>query len=221
MTEQAVTPATPTTDQKGIIEELTRMKEMAGKLPGKTIALAPETALYMDENDQFALNGYPDREDKQAEINKDKVVAQKGWKYYPVMRAIKAGILRVLDEKGTDISTEFGGPAKTSSAYRKMGPVTQDGVDRFDPEDQRDKKLKALLNNVKEDTVLTEITNSKPSYEILERLLQLELQGENPSFRSRTRIVDGLEELISNTPGLGRAGKIEDGQDKNVTASRK
>lgn len=188
-------------EQAKAVEEVNRMREMAQKMPGKTIALSDDAAFYVDENEQFVLNAYGNREDKKTEFSSDRVVVQKGWKLYPVMRAIRAGLLRVFNEKGVDVTNEFGG-APASVISRRRTPIVEEMSVRANPEDSRDKKLMDLLNDTADDVVLSNIASRKMAYETLERLLQLEKDGNNPQFRPRQKVVDGIVELIRNTSGI-------------------
>lgn len=193
------------------------MKKLSERLPGKTIALASRSAFFADADKQYALNAYTSIGEKKSE-QPDRVVVQKGWKLRSTMIAIKHGLLRVLDEKEKDITRDFGGPATIEA--RAM-PIVTNVAKPADPDtDARDRKLIDLLGNPNEDAVLKAIVSRNPTFEALERLLQLEKAGENPHFGPRAKVVDGIIEIMKNTSGITTPGKIVDAEEMTVTAGR-
>lgn len=201
------------------IQDATRMKEQSKQLPGKTVVLGPRAAFFTDTDRQYVLNAYGTIGDKKSENDHDRVVVQKNWKLFATMVAIKNNLLRVLDEKGKDVTSDFGGSATPDTGVSM--PIVSDVSKRADPKDDpRDKKLMELLANNNEDAVMKSISSRSPSYDALERLLQLEIAGENPSFAPRGKVIDGLKELIKNTTGIGMAGKIEDDDERVITTKK-
>ena len=83
-------------------------------------------------------------------------------------------------------------------------------------ENSRDKQLRSLLDNTMVEKVLQAISSAKLPYDGLERLLELEVQGENSSFSPRGPIVDGIKELMKNTSGLGSVGRVADKEEIKV-----
>jgi len=182
------------------------------QLAGKEIFLTPSAAFFMEDNGHFVLTNYPNRETengRKIQFNDSSVIIQEGWEMDAIIRNIKAGILRVKDKSGEDISSKFGGPARAHGRNMKI-PIVTGTAKKLDENDQRDKKLKGILNGNNEGAILRKIAETRPPFEVLERLYQLEIQGENPSFTSRQLVLDGLKELMENTTGIGVIGKIED-----------
>ena len=201
-----------------VIQELKAMKELSKQLPGKSVILGPKAAFFMDNDKQYILTAYGNLNDKQAENHTTKVEIQKDWKLHSTMMGIKHGLLRVVDTDGKDISSQFGGPVLETHKT----PLVDVGISMMDKDNTRDKKLAEILNNPVEDKVLIEIAQRNPSYETLERLLQLEVAGENPSFSGRGKVVDGIRELMKKAilPGELVARKLDDKEEKVVTATR-
>lgn len=199
-------------------------QELAKGLIGKRIILGPQQALFFEDNEQYVLTAYPDieREDKEgrkvaaSEFDKTEVTIQEGWKLESTLRNVRKGVLRVLDKDGKDITREFGGPEKPLN--RKSTPlVTVPKV--ANPLDQRDQKLLRILDDINPIDIIKNLTAIRPSYDVLERVLQLELAGENPAYRSRQAVVEGIKEIMKNTTGIGAPGKLQD--EENLSASKK
>lgn len=207
------------TDAKDAAKQVAADKEIAKQLVGKTLVLSPSVAFFVEDNGQYVLNSYDSGSDGNGfENNKNKVVVEANWKLEPSLRNIRAGILRVMDEKGNDVTTTFGGSAVPMN--RKGQPLVTDGIPRMVKDDQRDKNIIKILDQLREEDVLSAFSNSNANFEVLERALQLELAGENPAFKSRAKVVDGLRELIKRTSGITPAGKLDD-EEETVSASKK
>lgn len=195
-------------------DQLKRDKEIAKHLIGKVITLSPTDAFFVEDCGQYVLNNYGNLEDQKVEYNDSKVTIKEGWKLEPTLRNVRAGKLRVLDADGKDISTEFGGPVIVD--FRKQStPLVKDAVMQYNPDDARDKKLRGLLDNVDEKGLINNIGSQKLPYEVLKRLLELELAGENPSYRSRGQVVNALSDMIKRTSGIA----LDVEKQEEVTAS--
>lgn len=195
------------------------MKKLSEKLPGKIVTLAPRSAFFVDADNQYTLTAYKTIGDTKSENGEEKVTIQKGWKLRSTMLAIKHGILRVSDDKGKDVTADLGGPAAPASS--KAMAIVDEISKPADPEGSlRDKKLMDLLSHPNEETVLATISSRAPTFEALERLLQLEKAGENPAFSPRGRVVDGLTQMLKNVSGMTQAGKLEDAEETTVTTKR-
>lgn len=185
------------------------MKDLAKQLVGKEVKLSPSTAFFIDDPKQYTLNTY-------ATPPKESVVIKEGWKLRSTMKNIVAGILRVIDPKTKeDISMKFGGP-ELPVGRNKTTPIVK-APKSIDTEDSRDKVLRRLLNNTLVEKVLEAISSASLPFDSLERILELEIQGENPSYTPRGPVVEGINEIIKNTSGVGRAGRVEDGEPIKVT----
>lgn len=201
--------------------QLEKDKELAKQLVGKTVTLSPTVAFFVEDNGQYVLNAYNDMEGQTIEFNQTKVVIKEGWKLEPTLRNIRKGELRVYDN-GEDVTQKFGGPAAPMS--RKGSPiVTGATIPQFNDKDQRDVKLKGILDNITESDIIKKIEGSNLPFEVLQRLLELELAGENPSFRSRRNIVDTIQALIKSkvTPDSELVAKKLDDSEESVTTSKK
>lgn len=196
-------------------EELAEIKRLAKGLPGKVVALSPKNAFFSDAQNQYTLYAYGE---KGVENSSNRVKIQEGWKLYSTMVAIRYGLLRVLDDSGKDVTADFGGPG--SPATPPPAPIVKDVPQQVDAEDAADKKLAQLLNQTVEADILKMVSSRNFPYEDLERLLELEKKGENPTFAPRRAIVDGIEELMKKTPGLGRVGRINDEADATITTRK-
>jgi hypothetical protein len=192
-------------------------RELAKQLVGKTIRLSPRIAFFFEDNSQYVLNAHAGYDDLKSEFKNSNIVIKEGWKLEPTMRNVKAGILRVFDEKGVDISQSFGGPALPPN--RKEKPIVTGAPLMFDKSDQRDVKLRALLDNVNEKEVLQVVESNRLPLDLLERLYELELAGENPAYRSRAAIVEGIKELMKRTHGITDPKKLED--EETITTVRR
>ncbi len=179
------------------------MKDLAKQLVGKEVKLSPSTAFFIDDANQYTLNTY-------ANPPKESVVIKEGWKLKSTMKNIVAGGIRVLDpDTKEDISTKFGGPSLPAGRNKTTAIVEAPKV--LDEEDKRDKVLRGLLNNTLIEKVLEAISSASLPFDALERILELEIQGENASFSPRGPVVDGIKEIIKNTSGVGQASKEAEG----------
>lgn len=181
--------------------ELKKMKEQSQKLVGKTVVLAPRNSFFTDADRQYTLCGVGDK-------GNDRAVIAKDWKLYSTMLGIRHGLLRVLNDHGKDITSQFGGQASPETA--PQAPIVTDVPKTFDPEEKLDKELSRILSITVESEVLKAIASRNYPYDVLERLLELEKAGENQTSAPRQKIVDGIVTLMDNTPGIGRVGKKED-----------
>lgn len=185
------------------------MQDLAKQLVGKEVKLSPSTAFFIDESQQYTLNAYTDPP-------KNSMVIKKDWKLRSTMKNIVAGIIRVIDpETKNDISMKFGGPEapvgrnKTAAIVKAPEPKRE--------ENTRDKILSRLLNNTMVEKVLEAIAGSNLPYDDLERILELEIKGENPAFTPRGPVVEGITQLIKNTTGIGNVARIQDGENIHIT----
>ncbi len=189
------------------------MKELAEQLVGKEVKLSPSTAFFVDPAKQFTLNAYGDESRKIKPV--ESVIIQEGWKLREIMKNIVAGIIRVIDPKSKeDISTSFGGPE--APVGRNKTEAIVEAPKQVNLQDERDKHLHRLLDNTMVEKVLQVIGSSHLPFDSLERLLELEIQGENSSFVPRGPVVDGIKELMKNTSGLGKVGQVADKGDIKV-----
>lgn len=195
-------------------EDLASMKELSKELRGKTVVLSPRNSFFSDADNQYTLYAYGEKE---TENSSDRVEIKSGWKLYSTMLAIRHGLLRVLDGE-KDVTATFGGAVTPEEG--KQQPVVADVPEKTDPEDIKDRRLSMLLSDTREAEVMKGISTRALTYEDLERLLELEKKGENPTYAPRRAIVDGITELMKNTPGLGRAGKINDEAEAVVTTNK-
>lgn len=193
-------------------------RELAKQLVGKTIKLSPTVAFFFEDNQQYVLNAQPDLENVKTEFKNENVVIKDGWKLACTLRNVRAGQLRVIDENGNDVSQHFGGPSLPPD--RKARAIVASGMPQFNKDDQRDVKLRKILDNIDEKEILKVIGSNDLPYELLERLYQLELAGENPSYRSRASIIDGIRDLIKKKSGITSPGKVQDKEEKVTTARR-
>jgi hypothetical protein len=203
---------TDTKDQSVKDKEL--LKGLVGKVVKLSLSAGP---FFFEDNSQYVLNAQPETEGKQSEFQNSSVVLKEGWKLECTLKNIKAGQLRVYDDKGNDITTQFGGPL--APLGRKARPLVTSGIAQYDKDDQRDVKLRKILDNINEKEVVQVIASNKLPFELLERIFQLELSGENPAYRSRATVIDGIRELIKGQTGIG-AIKVEESEEK-VTTSRR
>lgn len=194
-------------------QELAKMKDLAKELYGKTVALSPRNSFFSDADQQYALciQG-----PKGSSSPADRVVIKEGWKLYSTMIAIRNGLLKVFDGN-KDITSTFGG---TSNIDESVKPIVQDVPLQVNMEDSRDKMFFQLLSQPVESEVMKAISSRALPYADLERLLELEKKGDNPTSAPRRSIVDGICELMKNTSGLGRVGKIDDETEAVVTTKR-
>ena len=180
------------------------MQELAKQLVGKEVKLSPSTAFFADDATQYTLNAY-------SNPPKETVVIKEGWKLRSTMKNIVAGIIRVLDpDTKEDISTKFGGPSMPAGRNKSQAIVEVPKL--VDEKDDRDKILRALLNNTLVEKVLEAVSSASLPFDGLERILELEIQGENPSFTPRGPVVNGIKEIIKNTSGVGTASKVREGE---------
>lgn len=207
-----------------VVNELKHMKELSKQLPGKFVTLSPKAAFFMDTDKQYILNAYGTTTDssgkeKENENHVNKVEIIKEWKLFSTMQAIKHGILRVLDTSGKDITAQFGGVVEN---FQNRTPIVDHSISMVDKDSARDKKFIEILSETVEDKVLLNIASRNPSYDTLERILQLEVAGENPSFSGRGKVVDGIREMMKKVllPSDLIARKIDDKEDKVVTTTR-
>lgn len=201
-------------------EQLARDKEVAKGLVGKIIKLSPTVPFFFEDNGNYVLNAQPEIDGVQSEFQNSTVVIKEGWKLECTLRNVRAGQLRVVDEKGNDISEQFGGPA--APLNRKARAIVAEGMPQFNKDDQRDVKLKGILDNIDEREILKVIESNRLPYALMERLLQLELAGENPAYRSRRAVVDGIKELMKRSilPGGELVAKKLDAEEDKVTTAR-
>jgi len=131
------------------------------------------------------------------------------------MQNIIAGIIRVYEPKtDNDISVKFGGP-ELPAGRNKVTPVI-DAPKPVDNTNTEDQYLRKLLDNTLVEKVLKAISAATLSYVSLERILELETQGENSSFSPRGPVVDHINDLMNRVSGVGRVGQIADKEEIRV-----
>lgn len=199
-------------------ETAVSLKDLAKKLYGKVVTLSPRNAFFIDADKQYVLSAYGTIGDTKQENSTDRVVVKEGWKLYSTMMAVKHGLLRVLDGE-KDVTAEFGGRPISDDKATPLVNAPSKPVGK-EP-DKRDQKLMEILAKTRDEDVLKDIAGRKFTFDALERLLQLEIAGENPSFSPRLRVVDGIRDIMKATTGIGEVRKMDDAEETTVTAAKR
>ena len=120
----------------------------------------------------------------------------------------------LLVKKGDkDYTTEFGGPSPDEN-WKHVKVVN---APKRPSDDAKDKSLISILNRNKINDILKDI-NVISDYAVLDRLLELEKMGKNPSSLSRGSIVDALEDRMKSITGMSAARQIKEEKEDIVNA---
>jgi hypothetical protein len=147
---------------------------------------------------------------KEGEITNDKRVITKDMELTLIKENIKHGILRVMKD-GKDVTEKYGGPPKAGP----VRPIVKKIVSKPDAGDNIDAALLRVLdtNDVNQVGVYIQQVNDFAS---LQRLLELEQQGSNPTEKPRRSIVDALSDKIKHVSGI-KVGKDENAEEEEIT----
>lgn len=178
-------------ENKGQVKTIS-VEEAHKKLIDKTLVLDPTASgMFVDEKNKFQLDFF--KEDN------DKIHYTDAMDPQTIMRSIKAGILRVYDDK-KDISNELGGKVKNEDWKRKS---IVDGIPKKADKD-KDMPLLRLLGRTTEKEVLRDI-QALNDFDTLVRLEELEKQGKNPSEVGRPNVLKLLSDKKKKIPGVSEA----------------
>jgi len=175
----------------------TKPEKAEDRLVGCEITLDPKkSGFFFDPTNNFTLGfggtfeGHSDT--KEITDNMDLTL---------IYKSIKAGTIRVI-KKDKDITHEFGG---TKFDKRPMQPLV-DGVP--DSVAREDRPLMNILYTNKHVDILRQIS-AQTNYATLERLMELEKMGQNPSNQPRVDIIDAIAAQMKLCPGIGAAREIK------------
>jgi hypothetical protein len=123
---------------------------------------------------------------------------------------IKHGILRVMKD-GRDVSEKYGGPPKAGP----LRPIVKKIISKPDAGNNADAALIRVLETNDVNNIGTYIQQIN-DFATLQRLLELEQQGSNPTEKPRRSIVDSLTEKIKHVSGI-KFGKDENAEEEEIT----
>jgi len=179
-------------------------KLQAKDLVGYEVRLNPYKAgMLVDSGNNITLSFFDGGTDRM-EIKEDTDMTV-------ISRNLIHGIVRIF-KNDKDVSDKFGGP-KTSNPKRV--PIVEKGMKLSNVDDSKDRAIVNVLrkNNVRDICRYIEDINE---FEVLDRMLDLEKQGENLSHQPRAAIVDALTKKIKKTGGVSRV-KRDETADEEVT----
>lgn len=183
------------------------LEEVSKKLIGLTLVLDPKMGgMLKDELNDFTLDFFSE--------GHDKIVFKKEMNPTQILKNIKAGILRV-EKNDKDVTKDFGGPERIE--WRRT-PVIDGVPKRVDKDSKEDQPLLNLLGRNKESEIIRDIQSIK-DYKLLERLKELEEQGNNPSATGRSNVVDAIVKVMKEVPGVGEVKELP--QEKKDVISAK
>lgn len=113
-----------------------------------------------------------------------------------IERNIKHGILRVY-KKDKDVTEKYGGPPELD----KNRPIVEKGIPRLDDSDKLDTSLSQVLNT-NDLARLEKYVDSISDFATLDRLYNLEKQGNNPCSVARDDILKKIKEKMKSVPGI-------------------
>ena len=168
--------------------------EEKNKLAGCIVKLDPAKAgMLKDPGNNFTFSFFEGGTDEmKVEENTDLTVIE---------RNIKVGTLRVFKKVGKklkDVSEKFGG---VPIPVRDV-PLVSNGLKR--PNTNEESEDRPLLNLLFSNDVnkIAKYIESVQDYATLQRLFELESQGENPTSRPRPSIINLLSEKKKNVSGI-------------------
>ena len=132
----------------------------------------------------------------------DSIVVAESMDQKPLLKNIKAGILRVF-KKDKDVTVDFGGSGVENDSRRN--PIVTDIPKKKTVDDEPFIKV---LNRNNEPEILRNIL-AIADLNVLERLRFLEESGNNPTNLCRRAVIDAILQQIEKTPGVTSAREIK------------
>lgn len=165
---------------------------------GHEIVLNPRmSGMYLDPVNRFTLSFFDKGNDR---IN----VTEKMNTTF-IARNVTAGILFVFKD-GKDVTQKFGGPPNEDWSQK---PIVKAPA-RVSSKDERYLKV---INRLKQEEIVRDIKSIK-DVPTLERLMELEMKGNNPSAQSRAGVIDAIKAQMKTIPGVGKAKELEEEKEK-------
>lgn len=189
------------------IEKVEKEKSVEEKLDGCTLVLDPKkSGFFKDEKNDITLHFFDD--------SHDKIEFKKTMDATEILRNIKVGILRV-EKNGKDISTKFGGTEVDNNEWNRI-PIVEGVPKKVNI--KKDEPYLNVLGRNDQKEIIRDI-NSINDLAMLERLMELEVQGNNPSSKGRANVVDAIKKAIKNTPGVGEAKEVKESK-KDIISTK-
>ena len=167
------------------------------KLVGCEVRLDPKRAgMLVDPTNDFTFSFFDGGRDR-LKITEDTQLGV-------IKRNIKAGTLRVF-KNDWDVTDKHGGLPR----LRKDVPIVKNVAKRVDPENKSDKGLMRLLQTHNVDDIRNYVENIN-DFSTLDRILELEKQGENFCHQPRGVVIDLLSNRIRKVSGISVKKEEED-----------
>jgi len=164
--------------------------EQEKSLVGYQVVLNPKmSGMYIDPSNDFTLSFF----DK----GKDRIIVTDKMDVTFIRKNISAGILFVYDKK-KDVSLKYGGVANKDVSRQSIVKAPK----KIDQQD--DRYIKVINRNI-EDLIIQDIRTIK-DLPTLERIMELEQSGNNPSSQSRGGVIDAIANQIQTLPVTQRVG---------------
>jgi len=178
------------------------------KMIGHEVRLDPtKGGMLMDPGNDFNFN-FVKNDD--GEVTNDRMKVTDKTDLTIIDRNVKVGILRVFTKKGKDVTEKFGGPAK----FVNRKPIVKKGFTDPKTVSTNDEKLIAVLN-INDIDKIEKYVNGITDYATIMGLIDLEKQGNNPTYSARRSIIDMLVERAKSISGMTPVGK-EEGEDEEI-----
>lgn len=183
------------------------MAEEKNKLVGCIVKLDPSKGgMLVDPGNNFTFSFF--------EGGTDEMKVEEGTDLTVIEKNIKAGVLRVYKKSRNglkDVSEKFGGqPVPVRNV-----PLVKDGFKRpNDNEESEDRPLLSLLfsNDVNK---IARYIESVQDFATIQRLYELESQGENPTSSPRASIINLLADKKKHISGISMTEDKE--EEENLT----
>lgn len=169
--------------------------KVASKLVGCEVVLNPKaTGMFIDSDNKISLSFLKG--------GTDRVAITETMNPILVLKAIKSGRLTVKRDH-VDVTKEFGGPDLSIDWHRI--PIVQKPAPAAD---KKDDQILRLINRNNYKTIARDVAGIR-DYSVLERLLELETMGKNPSYAARGEVIDAIREAMKSAyPGTSEARKM-------------
>jgi len=171
-------------------------------LVGCQVVLNPKmSGMYIDPSNDFTLSFFDKGQDRITVTDKMDATF--------IRKNINAGILFVY-QKNKDVSLKYGGVANKDVSRQPIVKAPK----KIDQQD--DRYIKVINRNI-EDLIIQDIRTIK-DLPTLERIMELERGGNNPSSQSRGGIIDAITDQIHTLPVTQRVGvaKKDEKDDEEV-----
>ena len=186
-------------------ESKNEMRDVSKRLVGCDIVLDPvQSGMFFDPISKIHLSYFDGCSDRYTIVE--------GVELTKIIDSIHKGLLRVY-KNNKDVTSDFGGE-EISKDWRRTKIV--DAPKLLVDNNKSDKALAMLLKNNKVKEVCRNLSTVNDLSQ-LERLLELELLGKNPSFQSRSVIIDFIKDKIKGIYGVGMVRNMDEEKKDVVT----